>query len=743
MGYGYKIGINLTNNNYEYYVSYYNENGSFDGSGYLGYSKYFSGTSFIPAYAIKFAVTFRRKDLTALSDADITAISSSLSAYAPTDTTLERAGVAADAKACGELITTVSTDLNNYKEFLSSVLSEVDTYDGFWVVGQYINSAGGIEDNYPVGAYYNRYIDAFPFVFSNQSQDSSGRKLYVFIHEYDSDENWIRRIKISDPTIIYQPSSDCAKIRFAFQSGLNGTDSFHMTLEYIHTYFHLYYYNQDFRGRCGSSFASCVKSGWYNFWNSDIASITDKPSNLTSNGILYVHCREDYPNVIYQTLIPSNSSDVWNRCIVEGDSSSLTWTSMLGDLDYHYYRGAITTQDDLYELTLNGWYIAFQNSLNHNKDIPEDLNSGYIMLVFNTTNSEWFARQVIIPFDASSVYIRSVNTQDPSSNSWNSLAANYVTTSKVKESSNIVLDLQGKYHNNSTVESFPSSLSDFYSLYDNFLSNTDVTRNILGYATNVDGTPNENLPIYEYVISNPIKVSTGSVPIIHSPKILLTSGIHSDEKTSMMELYNFVASLFDSTNENAQALRYGLSFKIVPCINPWGYDAPVHPDYHEGRFNARGVNLNRNFGFNWSSSTATDKGTSPYSELETQALKSWLDANTDALFHLDCHNSAYTTPYLPSSCIHHRKTWMGSVRRMMNYLQTTYGWNFLGGTECFLEHNNIPGVSAEAYNICKIDSSIVEQPYGNSYINISTQWIKRETEMLGNFIMDLLRSYRI
>ena len=262
---------------------------------------------------------------------------------------------------------------------------------------------------------------------------------------------------------------------------------------------------------------------------------------------------------------------------------------------------------------------------------------------------------------------------------------------------------------------------------------------MLGYGSKADGTADTDLPIYEYVIENPITSSLGQNLVPDAPLVLLTSGIHSDEKTSMMALYNFVSSLFDSDNENALAIRSALRFKIVPCINPWGYDHTT--DQNEGRLNARGVNLNRNFSYRWSSYTGSDKGSAPYSELETQALKDWLDANTNALFYLDCHNSAYAYPYLPSNVPNHKKLWCSTLRMLCNYLATTYNLSY-SNTSRITEANNIAGVAAEGYEVCGIDSGIIESPYGSGTV-ISTTKIKPESEIYGNFIIELIKNYRI
>lgn len=100
-GYGEKISIELTNPTYEYYVSYYGENGSLDGTDYVGYSGYNTDVFVIPEQAKKIGITFRRVDQGELTSDALTQISNSLYFHSVTDTSLSLSGKAADAKATG------------------------------------------------------------------------------------------------------------------------------------------------------------------------------------------------------------------------------------------------------------------------------------------------------------------------------------------------------------------------------------------------------------------------------------------------------------------------------------------------------------------------------------------------------------------------------------------------------------------------------------------------------------------
>lgn len=276
-----------------------------------------------------------------------------------------------------------------------------------------------------------------------------------------------------------------------------------------------------------------------------------------------------------------------------------------------------------------------------------------------------------------------------------------------------------------------ANFSAIYSAYDALFSGLIVNKNLLGYGTNSSGGQDTNLPIYEYVIHNPIEL-THAHALYTPPLVLLTSGIHGDEKTAVMALYNFIKSVITDADGVAKSLRNSVQFKIVPVCNPWGYN-------NNSRVNAHGVNINRNFSYKWSEKTDTDKGSEPYSEYETKALKAWADANADsAMFHIDFHNHAVTTGvyfYIASNNIKQKHVFNVSIRGLYTHFLTQ---NIdLTDYPHMQELNDIPSLSAEFNEVLGLDSSITETPNAQN----TNEYIRPSTEMNGNFINELLKNY--
>ena len=185
-------------------------------------------------------------------------------------------------------------------------------------------------------------------------------------------------------------------------------------------------------------------------------------------------------------------------------------------------------------------------------------------------------------------------------------------------------------------------------------------KKLLGYGTLAgSGTaqPDNTLPIYEYVVHPIPHNDTGyeeyltTVPK-NNIKILIVTGVHGAEKpssTSVLELVKHLVGHYQSTKYDAKiiSLAQNCEYHIIPCVNPYSYDYPSSEHHSGGRDNARGVNINRNFGHNWDYQVGGDiaqKGSAPYSELETQIVRDFIQANKDALVYVDAH-----TTYLSSS----------------------------------------------------------------------------------------------
>lgn len=129
---------------------------------------------------------------------------------------------------------------------------------------------------------------------------------------------------------------------------------------------------------------------------------------------------------------------------------------------------------------------------------------------------------------------------------------------------------------------------------------------------------------------------------VHKPTFLVSSGIHGDEITAVLATYRFFADLVSGKNLPSY-LAEGAIFKVVPLVNPSGFDLRT-------RGNANGVNLNRNFDYQWEKSNPTGgwndySGESVASESETQAITNWLNANKDAVVFFDMHSSTYLNEY--------------------------------------------------------------------------------------------------
>ena len=145
------------------------------------------------------------------------------------------------------------------------------------------------------------------------------------------------------------------------------------------------------------------------------------------------------------------------------------------------------------------------------------------------------------------------------------------------------------------------------------------------------------------------KVSDNPNEDENEPEVLYTSLTHSREPLGMMNLFYFVQSLAEEYG-NDQELTYLVNERelwFIPVVNPDGYvfNESIQPDgggMHRknrqdtncGDYTERGVDLNRNYGYGWGSNdtgsspnpcSATYRGTSAFSEPETQAVRNFMD----------------------------------------------------------------------------------------------------------------------
>ncbi len=124
-------------------------------------------------------------------------------------------------------------------------------------------------------------------------------------------------------------------------------------------------------------------------------------------------------------------------------------------------------------------------------------------------------------------------------------------------------------------------------------------------------------------------------------KLLFVGGIHGGYSwnTSLLAY-----ELIDHLEENSDLIPENVSVTVIPTLNPDGLykivgkegrfsraDVPSG-DRTSGRFNASGVDLNRNFDCSWQANAtwrdiSVDAGSGAFSEPESQALRNYVEAN--------------------------------------------------------------------------------------------------------------------
>lgn len=166
-----------------------------------------------------------------------------------------------------------------------------------------------------------------------------------------------------------------------------------------------------------------------------------------------------------------------------------------------------------------------------------------------------------------------------------------------------------------------------------------VERTTLG----VDSLDN---PVYAYTFTPPgiSRLRNWSEQEAAPPLAVLVNGIHGSERTGGYPIILFAQELCHRWHVDGDMLdwRFGCKFVMVPTINPGGLNASPRPT----RKNPNGVDLNRNFGYNWEDggstnpSSSTYRGPSPGSELETQIAMSLPDLYPNAFIFVDFHSHA-------------------------------------------------------------------------------------------------------
>ena len=166
--------------------------------------------------------------------------------------------------------------------------------------------------------------------------------------------------------------------------------------------------------------------------------------------------------------------------------------------------------------------------------------------------------------------------------------------------------------------------------------------NLITAATPIDTTKS-----IERRDLNFVKISS-NVKTGNKPKILYTGLTHAREPMGMQQMVYFIAYLLENYGKNELVTQIvdNTDLYFIPCINPDGYNYNIVNSPNGGGMNRKnmrknadntiGVDLNRNFGYNWG---YDDYGSSPYpgadnyrgasafSEPETSAYRNFCNKN--------------------------------------------------------------------------------------------------------------------
>lgn len=166
--------------------------------------------------------------------------------------------------------------------------------------------------------------------------------------------------------------------------------------------------------------------------------------------------------------------------------------------------------------------------------------------------------------------------------------------------------------------------NDVYAAFDSYvdLYPDYISKELLG---NDEG----GKPLYKYEFIPHKYLTTEPYRLL---KIIITSGIHGNEKGPVHSLFNFLKKICDDWREDKilEFMRFNVHFVVVPIVNPSGFDL-------NQRVNLNKKDLNRDFPLDNDFSGK---------QLSTQYLGDVINDNLDAGLFVDFHNMYFRDGYM-------------------------------------------------------------------------------------------------
>lgn len=205
--------------------------------------------------------------------------------------------------------------------------------------------------------------------------------------------------------------------------------------------------------------------------------------------------------------------------------------------------------------------------------------------------------------------------------------------------------------------------ADMYALYDADMNEypSYITKEL--FATEKTGKP-----IYKYTYKPESPFNSNNANEKALPKIFITSGVHGSEKASWYCTYEMMHQIAENWKSSPilEYLRWNFEIVLIPLVNVYGIDNISDPITYNGKINANGVDINRNYPVGWTTSEPGKigyGGTEPLTEIESKAIYDYLN-NNDIAFAIDYHNfSSQTKPVFSWSVVQDEKL----VRMSLDY----------------------------------------------------------------------------
>lgn len=300
------------------------------------------------------------------------------------------------------------------------------------------------------------------------------------------------------------------------------------------------------------------------------------------------------------------------------------------------------------------------------------------------------------------------------------------------------IDLNGRFNN--LQNTLGGDINSFWSppiqpTYDEIINNQipEMYYKNLWDSLLVDGYSKKELlgkdqtgtyDIYKYVFE----------PKNYEKTIIITSNVHGWEVKGQKILYRFMHHVVNDCNKYSQLnyIRNKVRIIIIPIANPWGL-------YNNTRENGRGVDINRNFNYNWSKNTSPEKGSSPLSEKETQYINNTIIEYSDitTVGVIDIHNTNAYTPEANEAHYYASVPMDGNGKRnFLNELMEQVKPKGFNVTKIF-NNSDLPSISNQAGIYNKLNAFTIEwSPNGIYGIPDNTKEDVREAlKFIGNAIL--------